>query len=41
MTDRLCALPSRLITTAAAVSPLPMTQAFMAICPPRAWPASQ
>ena len=41
MTERLCALASRLITTEAAVSPLPMTQTFMATCPLSACPASQ
>ena len=41
MTDRLWALSSRLTTTEAAVSPLPMTQAFIAMCPLCAGAASQ
>jgi hypothetical protein len=40
MTDRLWDLPSRLLTTEAAVSPVPMTQAFMAMCPLSQGPAS-
>jgi hypothetical protein len=41
MTDRLWAFSSRLTTTEAAVSPLPMTQAFMAMCPRSMGAASQ
>jgi hypothetical protein len=41
MTDRLWALSSRLTTTEAAVSPLPMTQTFIAMCPPSVGAASQ